>query len=61
MAAILEERRLYDALTPYLLTKAQMIENGYPLPDPDIPGRATLLNEDAKIIVNNSNALAVAQ
>lgn len=32
-----------------------MIENGYPVPDPDSPGKATILNDDAaKILSGNS-------
>lgn len=33
-------KKLYDALSTYVMTTEQLIENGYPLPHPAEPGRA---------------------
>ncbi|KAM9330671.1 RNA exonuclease 1 homolog [Gastrophryne carolinensis] len=47
-------RTLYNLLKEYLLSEDQLVENGYPRPNPDKPGSALIHNTGGKNISNDS-------
>ena len=47
-AADIDEKLLYAVMKPYVMTEEQLVDNGYPRPDPAQPGRVVMKVEGGR-------------
>ena len=57
----IDEKLLYNVMKQYLLTEEQLVDNGYPRPDPSQPGKVVMKVDDRRRKVDPEKARLVAQ